>query len=198
METGEPSGMKKPLREMSRRPFMAPLLLPVLGLALLVMAGWLLVESQATTTVVLVRHAEKMVVGDDPGLTDLGAGRARALVRVLNGVEVSAIYASQFRRTQDTVAPLGRAKELEVTVMDARAPEVLIERIMSQDYGNVVVVAGHSNTVPDLIARLGAEGVPELSESDYDDLFIVVIPWFGEVSMTRLAYGPIEQPEQQH
>jgi phosphohistidine phosphatase SixA len=195
METDDPSGMKKPLREMARRPLMAPLLMPVLGLVLIVMAGWMLLEAQATTTVILVRHAEKMVVGDDPGLTDLGAGRARALVRALSEVEISAIYASQFRRTQDTVGPLGRATGLEVTIMDARAPEDLIDRILSEDYGQTVVVAGHSNTVPDLMARLGVDGVPELSESDYDDLFIVAVPWFGEVSMTRLSYGPVEQTE---
>jgi phosphohistidine phosphatase SixA len=194
MSDDQPSGMKKPLRDMRRRPLMAALLLPVLGIVLLVMGAWLLTHAQATTTVVLVRHAEKLQGGDDPGLTDLGAARARALVRVLNQVEVSAIYASQYRRAVDTVAPLARNLELEITVMDAGDPEALVERILSQDYGRTVVVSGHSNTVPDLIERLGADAVPMLEESDYDDLFIVAIPWFGEVSVTRLAYGPVEQP----
>jgi len=194
MQEDDPSGMKKPLLGMRRRPLMAPLVLPLLGVALLIMAGWLLLESQATTTVILVRHAEKLTIDDDPGLTDLGAARARSLVRALHEADVSAIYASQFRRTQDTVAPLARALQMEVVVMDAREPQALVDRIMSHDYGHTVVIAGHSNTVPELIGVLGASEVPEVTEADHDDLFVVVIPWFGEVSVTRLAYGPAEQP----
>lgn len=190
------SGMRKPLRELRRRPLFAPLMLPLIGLAVLVVAGWAVVQAQATTTVILVRHAEKVADAEDPGLTALGAERAAALVEVLASAELDGVFASQFRRTQDTVAPLAQARGLEVRVVDARDPARLTDIILSEYYGGTVVVAGHSNTVPDLIRMLGVETDLALTEADYDGLFIVSAPWFGEVTMTRLRYGPeqIEEP----
>ncbi|MGB5626016.1 MAG: hypothetical protein WBM61_09815, partial [Woeseiaceae bacterium] len=63
-------------------------------------------ESQATTTVIFVRHAEKAEVpADDPSLSEAGQRRAAELARqlvdadVVPGVGVDAVYSTSFRRT---------------------------------------------------------------------------------------------------
>jgi Histidine phosphatase superfamily (branch 1) len=54
--------------------------------------------------VFLVRHAERVWEGDDPLLTAEGVARAQALATALSDAGVTAIIATQWRRTRDTAA----------------------------------------------------------------------------------------------
>ena len=56
------------------------------------------------TTVILVRHAEKEG-GDDPALTPDGRAGAAELARVVGPSRPAALFATELRRTQETVAP---------------------------------------------------------------------------------------------
>ncbi len=129
------------------------------------------------TIVLLVRHTPKAEVeGDpDPPLSDVGQRRARQLAQVLADVPVAAAYATEFRRTQATLAPLCGVKDLSPVIVPARQPQELAAALRSGHAGEVVVVAGHSNTLPEILAALGATDPPELTEEDYDDLFCVVL-----------------------
>ena len=53
--------------------------------------------------------------------------------------------------------------------------------------GNVLIV-GHSNTVPDLLKRLGVKDAITIAESEFDNLFVVVRPASGEPTLIRLRY----------
>ena len=71
-------------------------------------------ESQATTTIIFVRHSEKELnAGDDPGVSDAGWRRTVELTRQLVDADVvagiDAIYATSFRRAQETGKPLAEA-----------------------------------------------------------------------------------------
>lgn len=58
-------------------------------------------------TFVLVPHAETADdTQDDPPLSSAGQRRAQALKEQLAGATLVAVYADEFRRTQDTVAPV--------------------------------------------------------------------------------------------
>ena len=60
-------------------------------------------------TIILVRHAEKKVVlpeNKDPDLSAEGESRAKEISRMFSGSGITAIYATQFKRTQQTVKPL--------------------------------------------------------------------------------------------
>lgn len=130
--------------------------------------------------VFVLRHAEKGG-GDpqDPELSEAGTARAGALARLLGAAGVTHLFASEYRRTQHTLAPLAAALGLEVVVAAARDVDALAERIAGLPSGSVVVVCGHSNTTPQLVDRLvrrggaspAAEPRPNLAESEFDRVF---------------------------
>ncbi|MDH3304501.1 MAG: histidine phosphatase family protein [Gammaproteobacteria bacterium] len=154
-------------------------------------------ESQATTTVIFVRHAEKAALpADDPVLSEAGQRRAAELARqlvdadVVPGVGVDAVYSTPFRRAVETAKPVADALDLPVLMYDASDTEAIIEAIVKEYKGKIILVVGHSNTVPEMIANMGAsKNVPEIAEDEYDNIYIVTIPWFGKTKTIRLRYG---------
>ena len=143
----------------------------------------------APTMVVLVRHAEKEAVGDDPILTATGRERAERLAHVLAEGGLDAVYASQFRRTQETAEIVASAIGIDVSIVDARDVEGLATRIQAEHAGQTVLVVGHSNTVPAVVRALGAEA-SEIPEDEYDDLFVVFVDGEGARAV-HLNYGAL-------
>jgi 2,3-bisphosphoglycerate-dependent phosphoglycerate mutase len=152
-------------------------------------------ESQATTTIIFVRHAEKeMNAGDNPGLSDAGRRRVAELTRQLVDADVvagiDAIYATPFRRSQETAQPLAEALSLEINSYDAADRETVLETILKKHKGKIILVIAHSDTLPELIANLGAsKKVPPIDEMEYDNIYIISIPWFGKTKTIRLRFG---------
>lgn len=152
-------------------------------------------ESQATTTMIFVRHAEKALTPiDDPALSPEGQVRAAELARQLVDADVvagiDAIYSTDFRRTVETAQPVADALKLEINRYDPDDNEAVLERILKEHKGQIILVVGHSNTVPTLIADLGASKlVPPIAEAEYDNIYLVSIPWFGKTKTIRLRYG---------
>jgi len=168
----------------------------------LVFAGWAAradTSAGTTTTVILVRHAEKADGSRDPDLSESGIARATELARVLADVEVHALYASQFRRTQQTLDPVGERRKLPVEVFPVESQDVpayarrLAGRLLDAYAGKTVLVAGHSNTVPTLIEALGIASAPSIDESDYDDLFLVFVEPGGDARLLHLHFGAADE-----
>ncbi len=160
----------------------------VLGLAMLLLGGSVMAE---TTTVLLVRHAEKAATGGtDPELTDKGHERAEALAAMLAEVDIATIYSTPFNRTRDTAAPVAKAKGLEVTITEV-GPDFtkkLAETILASDRGKTVLVVGHSNTLGPTIAALGGGPTFEIDEKIYGDFFVCTIPDEGEPTLIQLRF----------
>jgi len=78
-----------------------------------------------TTTIYLVRHAEKQTTGNgsmmisDPDLTEDGRLRAKALADTLAGKKITAVYATQYKRTQQTAEPTAILKLTPIKRYDA-------------------------------------------------------------------------------
>lgn len=159
-------------------------------------------ESQATTTIIFVRHAEKATIpADNPGLSEAGKQRAAELARQLVDADViagiDAVYSTSYRRTEETVQPVATALNLPITPYDASNTETIMDEIVREHKGKIVLVVGHSNTVPALIGNMGAsKNVPEISENEYDNIYIVSVPWFGKTKTIRLRYGAPYVPAQ--
>ena len=156
-----------------------------------------------TTTVILVRHAEKAATGDpefdpaspsDPPLNAAGRDRAEALARTLGEAGVTAIFSSEFERTHQTVAPLADALGLQVTTHPAGDTPGLVARISAGHVGGTVVISGHSNTVPAIIEALGAGTVEAIADAwEYDNLYFVVVDTPGKARVSTLKYGARSQ-----
>lgn len=166
----------------------------VLYTAIAIGLAWFF-ESQATTTIIFVRHAEKAAQpANDPGLSAAGQRRVAELTRQLKDADVvagiDAIYATPFRRTQETAQPLADALNLPINTYDPDDDEAVLETILKNHKGKIILVVGHSNTIPALIANLGAsKNVPPIAENEYDNIYLISIPWFGKTKTIRLRYG---------
>ncbi|MGI2853897.1 histidine phosphatase family protein [Shewanella algae] len=141
-------------------------------------------------TIFLVRHAEK-AQGSDPGLTAADKTRAEALAAALRDTQLQRLMSSEFRRTQETLAPIATAKQLRIEVFPAKGGlEAHINAIadaVKASQGNVLL-AGHSNTVPALIKALGGPLV-SLNEQQYDQLFIFTLGEQGPTGLVTTHFG---------
>lgn len=162
----------------------------VLALLLACAAGFRTGPAQtAPLTVFIVRHTEKGPEVRDPSLTNAGRRRATELARVLGDVGVNALFVTQFRRTQETLAPLARRTGLTPTLLDARDVDGLIEALGALPPGSRAVVASHSNLVHLIVARLTGVQIPELTDVDYDRLVVVTVISKEQGTAVVLHYG---------
>lgn len=161
-------------------------------LSVVIIAAALLtgVTAAAQHSVFVVRHAERADGGaagmstSDPDLSDAGKARAQSLAAALKDAGITAIYVTEFKRTQQTAAPLANASGVAVTVVPAKDMAGLIEKLKATA-GNALVV-GHSNTVPEVIRQLGVADPLKLADTDYDFLFVVTQG--SPASLLRLHY----------
>jgi broad specificity phosphatase PhoE len=123
-------------------------------------------------------------LGADPDLSAAGRARAESLASVLKDAHITAIYATEFKRTQQTAAPLAKALGLTVKIVTPKSAAALIEQLKTER-SNVLVV-GHSNTVPDVIKDLGVTTRVTIGEDDFDNLFLVTTG--ARPSLLRLHY----------
>ncbi len=183
---------------LQRRPFLAPIGLVALtvtaGVVVLIAAAWFLMTS-TSTTVIVVRHAPQMlgVGGDDPPLSAEGESRAASLAHVLGDTHlksrVAAIYVSSRLRSRSTAAPLAQMLGITPEVVPEDNPRVLARRVLHDHSGETVLIVGHANTLPALVADLsGVTGIPPVEPSDYASLYIVTVPRVGRPGVIRLRY----------
>lgn len=155
-----------------------------------------------TTTVLLVRHAEKEDDSANPNLSEPGFARAQKLIDAVAGFDVSGIYSTNFCRTVQTVEPVAKANGLTINMqpisnsggLEACSPgieseinvlddalndwQTLASHLSKKYSGQTVLVSGHSNTTPALVNLLG-QGVFDRQQIDHDtygELYIVRIP----------------------
>jgi broad specificity phosphatase PhoE len=158
-------------------------------------------NADAQQTVFLVRHAERaasptppatMTGGsmtapaDDPPLSAAGNERSARLATMLRSADIKHIFTTQFLRSRQTAAPAADAMHLQITVIPSKDQDGVIARIR-QAQGNVLVV-GHSNTLPEVLKKLGVKDDIKIEDSEYDNLFIVVRPESGEPALIRLRF----------
>ena len=144
-----------------------------------------------STTIILVRHAEKAAEpAADPPLTAQGVARAEALVRLVKDAGISAVVSTQYARTRATGAPVSAVLAITPEVLDARlAPVATRDSILARHRGQTVLLVGHSNTVPALVEAFGAPRPADICDSGYDNAYVVTVPPSGAASVVRLHFG---------
>jgi broad specificity phosphatase PhoE len=141
----------------------------------------------AQEAVYLVRHAERQDDTTDAPLSPDGAARAARLGRMLRDAGITAVFATQYRRTIDTARPLAEALGLPVTSVTAGQNAELLARVRASAPRARILIVGHSDTVPELLALLGYPVRVEIAKVEYDNLFIVV-PGGATPLVLRLRY----------
>jgi len=128
----------------------------------------------AQEVVYVVRHAEKIADVDDPPLSEQGMTRARMLREFFSDAGLTAVYATDLRRTMETGAMVTEPLGFEVTPVQADSLGSLVARVQrEQPYGRVLIV-GHSNTVPRVLEEYGYPNEITIDDDEYDHLFIIV------------------------
>lgn len=142
----------------------------------------------AQRAVILVRHAEKVDASDDPPLSTAGEERARKLAAMLKDAGVTTVVTTEYKRTQLTAAPLVQSLHLTPVVLSSKKPEDTVARLREKHANDVVLIVGHSNTVPAMLAHLGVDAGVTIGDVDYDNLFIVVPHAGGKPTLLRLRF----------
>ena len=147
------------------------------------------VRAETPITVFLVRHAEKETNVADPPLTEAGRVRAESLAGMLADAGITAIFTSQYNRTQETAVPLAKRLGLSVTVVPAKDLDALLSKARALPPGARALIVGHSDTVPALAHRLTGAKVAELTDADYDRLYVATFGQDGQGEVVVLHYG---------
>lgn len=185
-------GMRKEYASLRRRPLLAPVWIAALAGLVVIAIGFWLVTAASTTTVFVMRHAEKLTVNPDdpdPALAPAGEARALELAQHLGGAPreqaLDAIIVTELRRTQDTVRPLANRLGIPVIVVKAEDPAGAAKRALSEYRGGRVLIVGHSDTIPDIVKELSGVDVGPMSEAEYGILYLVAVPRFSRAAVTR-------------
>lgn len=117
----------------------------------------------------VVRHLHTPKGATDPDLTSEGRAAAEALAEWLARDPPRAIFVSDTRRSGQTAAPAAARFGVRPTVYDPRDTPTLLASVLAQR--GTVLVVGHSNTVPDIVAGLGGERPAPLVHEDFGDIW---------------------------
>lgn len=152
------------------------------------------------STVILVRHAEKGTTpANDPDLTPVGMQRALDLAAVLSDARVGSVVTTHLQRTQLTAAPLVKAAGLTPIVVRAGGggshADSVAAQVRRRPAGEVVLVVGHSNTIPAIIVALGGPKLPDLCDAQHSMLFVLELGGPGSPRLIKSRYGAADPPD---
>lgn len=151
--------------------------------------------------VILVRHAEAAgKPRNDPPLTERGEARAQALAAALEHMQLGTAIVSSLARTRLTAEAVTGPRGLQPTVADVAGGleehvQAVVDAVRAQPKGAAVLVVGHSNTVPRIIAALGGPEAPDLCHWEYSRLFVLEIRADKTANLVGAWYGPADEPE---
>jgi 2,3-bisphosphoglycerate-dependent phosphoglycerate mutase len=189
--------MKNDPANLQHRPFMTPVWLfavaafVTLSVAVIGVWAWGTADS---TTVVVIRHAEKELGSStDPPLSPAGEARAALLSRIFGDSKgpgsLDAIYISTALRNRMTAAPLAKRLGLVPIVVPTGDPKGLVQRVLRDHSGGRVLIIGHLDTIPQIVAILAGKGdVPKIDEQDFGEMYVVTVPRIGHANLLRLTY----------
>lgn len=127
----------------------------------------------AATTIILLRHAEKETTGSDPSLSPAGLERSYKLQKTLPAYQPDEFYSTDYKRTKQTLTPWANAAGKQIEIYDADQLTTFAEKLKTIQ-GKTIIVAGHSNTTPQLANLLiGKEKYKQLDDHVYNKIWII-------------------------
>jgi 2,3-bisphosphoglycerate-dependent phosphoglycerate mutase len=127
------------------------------------------------STFYLIRHAEKVRINKtdkDPALNEKGMIRALNWRDFFIDKDISKIYSTNYKRTLETVKPIEVATGLTAILYSPSSIDY--ENFISSNKGEIVLVVGHSNTIPDFVNELINDQVySQIDDLNNSNLYIV-------------------------
>jgi len=165
-------------------------LLPALAMMLAACSTATPAAEGRAATFIVVRHAEKgSDDARDPSLSSIGLARAERLAARLAQEPLAAVYATAYRRTRQTAKPAADAHGIAVTIYDAQLPaEAFASQLRVAHRQGTVLIVGHSNTVPDIVAALSGADVEAMTEQQFDRFYRVRIGVDGKATLSQDHY----------
>jgi phosphohistidine phosphatase SixA len=137
--------------------------------------------------VFVVRHAEKTSQTDkDPDISLAGSDRALSISRMLRATKLTHVFVTDLKRTGQTAFPAAAHHRLKPIVLPAGDTAGLVARLKALPKEAVVLVVGHSNTVPDIVSGLGAKDKVTIADDEYGRVFVVTPVEGGGRVLTEL------------
>ncbi len=144
----------------------------------------------SATTLIITRHAETAGLGTNPGLSTIGMERANELARILKPNSIMQVYSSNYNRTIQTATPVATNNALTPIIYDPLNQTEWINSVIQNNKNKNVFIVGHSNTVPTLLNILtGTNNYSLISDTEYNNLFIVVLSDKGKANVIHMKYG---------
>jgi 2,3-bisphosphoglycerate-dependent phosphoglycerate mutase len=127
------------------------------------------------STFYLIRHAEKVRINKtdkDPALNEKGMIRALNWRDFFIDKDISKIYSTNYKRTLETVKPIEVAMGLTAILYSPSS--INYKNFISSNKGEIVLVVGHSNTIPDFVNELINDQVySQIDDLNNSNLYIV-------------------------
>lgn len=163
-------------------------------LLLFVLSAQVFAQKGNSTTIILIRHAEKdtsaagsTLMQADPPLSKVGKLRAEKLVSALQDYPIQAIHSTRFNRTRSTVIPISSKISVGIQLYDP-AKQAEFAQILKLQKNSTILVVGHSNTIPNLVNLLtGTSQYANLDDNEYDKIFIVTLK-DGKALVEQMVY----------
>ena len=111
------------------------------------------------------KAAPFLLLGTDARGTALGSAQGAS------ATGPAALYVSGYERSRQTAAPLAARLGLQPIVYDPADTDALLMRVRSGPRPAMIV--GHSNTVPDIVERLGGARPAPLVHEDFGDIWVL-------------------------
>jgi probable phosphoglycerate mutase len=149
-------------------------------------------QAQADTsrwsTILLVRHAEKAGPSGNVPLTPAGKIRALRLAAMLRDAQVGHIFTTDTIRTRDTAEPLVKRTGVIPQVMAGSGIDALVSKLRLLPAGAVALVVHHSNTLPDIVEKLGGPRLAPIGDAEFDRLLVLTRSPEGTTRVVTLRY----------
>ncbi len=134
--------------------------------------------SALAQTVYIVRHAEKADASADPVLSAAGTERAGALAAALADAHPDLILVTPLQRTALTAAPTAAYHGVTPVVVPLDGGTqghvaAVVARVRAQPADAVVLIVGHSNTVPLIARALGYAEAADMPECEFDRMTVL-------------------------
>lgn len=148
--------------------------------------------SCSTSTIYIVRHAERANDSDTTSISAVGQRRAQVLAERLGNSGIDSIFTTPYLRTRQTAAPLAQRLNISLATYPTQPMQAVVDRL-KRIRSKQVLVVGHSNTVLEIVRGLGAKPAKQkIEHNEFSDLFVVTLrrrPFAKSVDVSELTYG---------